>query len=179
MPRGDWVQTASGKAVYPLEPDPSSITIEDIGHSLSLQCRFMGHTRVFYSIASHCCWVSHLVDIRGPQAALWGLLHDASEAYLVDLPRPLKKLPEFVQYREIEANLMRVICEKFGLDPVEPESVRQADLIALATEARDLMAAPPKAWNPMPPPWPFAIVPVPPEEAERQFLQRFLELKGG
>ena len=73
-------------------PNPDDIRIEDIAHALSNQCRFAGHAREFYSVAEHSVHVSQLCL---PEHALWGLLHDASEAYLVDLPRPLKLLPEF------------------------------------------------------------------------------------
>ena len=171
--RGDWVQLVSGKPFWPLDPRPEEIEIEDIGHSLAIQARFMGHTRVHYAIASHCLFVSSLVP---PQDALWGLLHDASEAYLVDLPRPLKQLPEFSQYRAIEANLMRVVCEKFGLDPMQPESVTQADVVALMTEGRDLLVPPTIPWSVSAKPSERCIVPVPPEQAERDFMAAFRHL---
>jgi len=175
MPRGDWLQSFLGQAVYPLDPDVSTISIIDVAHALSNQCRFLGHSRIFYSVAQHSVFVSELVP---PQDALWGLLHDASEAYLGDVPRPLKKLPEFEQYRIIERLTTKLICEIFGLPPQQPESVTHADLVALATEARDLMAPPPQPWNPMPPPSERHIVPISPKQAEHAFLERFWQLRG-
>ncbi|MFG0247924.1 MAG: phosphohydrolase, partial [Phycisphaeraceae bacterium JB051] len=78
-----WIQTYTGKAFYPLREDPGIIDIRDIAHALSLQCRFNGHCSDFYSVAQHSVHVSEVV----PQAfALWGLLHDAAEAYMSDLP---------------------------------------------------------------------------------------------
>lgn len=171
--RGDWVQLASGRVFWPLDPRPDDVYIDDIAHSLSLQTRFCGHCRVHYPIASHCVLVSNIVP---PQDALWGLLHDASEAYLADIPRPLKQLPEFKVYREIEDNLMRVICQVYGLDPVIPESVIKADTIALATEARDLMAPPKKEWTLSEKPLPGTIVVVDSKTAKKQFLDRYTEL---
>jgi uncharacterized protein len=98
---GDWIQTYTGKQFWPLSPLPEDIVIEDIAHALSMQCRFGGHVRTFYSVAQHSVHVSLLVE---PQYALWGLLHDAAEAYLVDLPRPIKKFSEMgLLYQEIEA----------------------------------------------------------------------------
>ena len=84
-----WVQTVTGKAFYPLKPDPSLISIEDIAWALSMQCRFAGHVLHFYSVAEHCVYISNSVPMED---ALWGLLHDATEAYLTDVPRPLKPL---------------------------------------------------------------------------------------
>lgn len=174
MPRGDWIQSFLGNVVYPLDPDPSTISIIDIGHALSNQCRFLGHTESFYSVAQHCLFVSEEVP---PQDALWGLLHDASEAYLSDVPRPLKKLPEFEQYRTVERLLMKTICEVFGLPLEQPQSVTHADLVALATEVRDLMAPSQQPWDAMPPPSKRRIVPLTPKEAEKRFLDRFWKLR--
>ena len=85
---GDWIQTMSGVIFYPLDPRPEEIRIEDIAHALSHQCRFAGHCREFYSVAEHSVRVSRELP---QEFMLWGLLHDASEAYLVDLPRPIKR----------------------------------------------------------------------------------------
>ena len=89
---GPYIQTVSGRRVNPLDPSPDDIDVHDIAVALSNQCRFGGHTRRYYSVAQHACIVSDQMLERGADAqdALWGLLHDASEAYLVDLPHPLK-----------------------------------------------------------------------------------------
>ena len=97
-----FIGTFSGLRFWPLDPNPEKILIADIAHALAHQCRFGGHASKFYSVAEHSVHVSKLCL---PEHALWGLLHDASEAYLVDLPRPLKLLPEFAPYREAERRL--------------------------------------------------------------------------
>lgn len=139
---GDWVEVASGVQFYPLDPRPEDIHLSDIAHSLSLLCRFNGHCRAFYSVAEHSVRVARLVFSQPGctgEHVQWALLHDAAEAYLSDVPRPLKRAPELQAYRDAEAQLMRCICQRFGLRPDEPLRVRLADNILLATEARDLM----------------------------------------
>src|ERR1017187_4953916 len=118
------ITTFSGIRFWPLLPNPADIRIEDIAHALSNQCRFGGQAREFYSVAEHCVRVSQLCR---PEDALWGLLHDASEAYLSDVPAPMKELPEFEAYRAAERSLQRVIAVRFGLAPEQATSVSQAD----------------------------------------------------
>lgn len=171
---GDWLQTYSGVQFWPLDPRPEEIRIEDIAHALSNQCRFSGHVSAHYSVAEHCVRVSRIVPALD---ALWGLLHDAAEAYLVDLPRPLKRLPGFAAYRDAESEIMVAVCSKFGL-PMEPASVRLADAVLLATEARDLMGPRPAPWMAMPEPLVERIEPWGAAFAEAAFLARFIELRG-
>ncbi len=180
--RGAWIQTYLGFAFHPLDPQPEDIYIKDIAHALSNQCRFTGHVKRHYSVAEHCWRVSNLCD---PKDALWGLLHDASEAYCVDVPRPIKRMPGMEVYRKVEKNVMRVVAERFGLDPVEPASVQRADKIMLAVEARDLL-------GPLRPGWEAwdefiamagdyevkTVMVWTPPYAERMFLDRFHELGG-
>lgn len=167
----DWIQTRTGRQFFPLAPDPDEIEIEDIAHSLAFLCRFNGHCRDFYSVAEHCIRVSRLVS---PENALWGLLHDASEAYLCDLPRPVKyQLPT---YREHEDRLQRVIAAKYALGWPEPADVKRADDALLATEKRDLMGPEPASWELAAAPLPERIVPLPPARARAAFLARFAEL---
>jgi hypothetical protein len=99
---------------------------------LAHQCRFGGHASKLYSVAEHSVHVSQLCQA---EHALWGLLHDASEAYLIDLPRPLKLLPEFAAYREAERRLQRAVAVRFGLPPDQPASVTEADDTMLWIEA--------------------------------------------
>ena len=151
-----WIQTYSGRRFNPTKPNPSAIVIQDIAHALSMQCRFSGHCREFYSVAQHCVLVSHICN---SEDALWGVLHDASEAYLVDVPRPLKHSGKFQAYLEMEEVMQRAICERFGLSPVEPASVKRADKILLSTEARDLMTPLHPDWRQPAESIPFTITP--------------------
>lgn len=131
-----WIQTHSRKRFSLLNPDPESVDILDIAHSLSHQCRFLGHVEKFYSVAQHSVLVSLLCP---SELALWGLLHDAAEAYIGDMPMPLKCLPEMEEYRKVEAGVMLAVCTKFKLPLEEPGGVIEVDQRLLATEARDLL----------------------------------------
>jgi len=130
---GNWIQTHSGHAYYPQDPRISDIFINDIAHALSMQCRFVGQCNRFYSVAEHSVHVSRLVP---PEHQLAGLLHDATEAYLGDVSRPLKLV--MPQYREIEALNWFVIAAKFGLDFELPQCVKDADAIMVFVERRTL-----------------------------------------
>lgn len=105
-----WIQTYTGKQFYPLDPDHNNVCIEDIAHALSMNCRFNGHCKKFYSVAEHSVYVSYYV--RG-EYALNALLHDAAEAYISDLTRPVKH--QIKEYRDIETNLDSCISVAFGL----------------------------------------------------------------
>ena len=168
-----WIQTYTGRQFFPLEPRPDDIDIRDIAHSLSLQCRFNGHCRGFYSVAEHSVRVSRILDGR---ERLWGLLHDAAEAYISDLPRPLKATAP--GFRAAEDRLLEVIVARFGLAWPMPAHVAHADEVLLATEMRDLMAPPPAPWLLDARPLAETVVPVAPDAAERMFLARFAELGG-
>ena len=107
--KGDFIQTFTGRMFWPIDPQPDEVDIEDIAHALSNVCRFCGHTREFYSVAQHSVLVSEIV----PAAfALEGLLHDATEAYISDVARPVK--PYLTNYKEIEINLYRAIAKRFN-----------------------------------------------------------------
>lgn len=131
---GDWIETYTGAKFYPLDPRPGDININDIAHALSNICRFTGHVSEFYSVAQHSVMVSNLVS---SQYAKWGLMHDASEAYICDVARPLKLSEPMKPYRQIEKRIMMVVAEKFGLCPAEPSIVKEADNVAIRTEGRD------------------------------------------
>src|SRR5690606_29748913 len=96
--KGDWMQTFTGRRFWPLDPRPDEICIEDIAHALSMQCRYAGHCLSFYSVAEHSVLLSQHV---AEPFRRWALLHDASEAYLVDVPRPIKG--DLSNYRAVEA----------------------------------------------------------------------------
>lgn len=169
--KGDWMQTWSGKQFWPLDPHPDDIDIKDIAHSLAYSCRYNGHTLRYYSVAEHCTHVSHLVS---REQALAGLLHDAAEAYIADIPRPLK--PYLSNYAEIERRLEECIAEKFGLEYPWHSEVKEADNRILADEQKRVMAPPPADWRlPLPPSGIF-IPCFEPKWAERFFLERFWSL---
>lgn len=176
MSDSTWIQTFSGRKFHPLSPDPEQIVIEDIAHALSNLCRFAGHVRKFYSVAQHSVLVSlHCY----PDNALAGLLHDASEAYLLDMPRPLKQHGDFGWYRAYEDNLMLKIEEKYGFSALLKD-IHDADMRVFAAECRDLM-------SPLHPEFevgPFEpiearIKPLSPKVAKQMFLERFTQLTEG
>lgn len=161
--RGRWQQTYMGGRFWPLTPHVRDVNVRDIAHALSLQCRFGGHCARHYSVAEHSLYVAERVallatptarfdgDLDDVQAfvqlVLAGLLHDASEAYVVDVPRPLKSA--LAGYAEIERGVMRAITEAVGLsaDAFDHALVKRADEELLVTEARDLMREPPEPWE--------------------------------
>jgi len=117
--RPNHIRTYTGRYVNLLDPDPSTINIIDIAHALSNQCRFAGHIPSFYSVAEHSIAVSNLVD---DTHALAALMHDAAEAYLLDIPRPLKAL--LPQYETIETKFLSVIAAVFGFQyPFNPQII--------------------------------------------------------
>lgn len=141
--RIEWIQTFSGRQFWPMEPRVEDIDIGDIAHSLSNQCRFNGHCKTFYSVAQHSVLVSRHCD---PADQLWGLLHDAAEAYLVDLPRPVKHTAALTPFRDYEKRIQAAICARFGLPIEQPESVSRIDKSLLRNEQRDLMSPAPAEW---------------------------------
>ena len=169
-----WIQTYGGRKFHPLDPRPGDVRITDVAHALSNLCRFTGHSRYFYSVAEHSVRASWHVPAED---AMWALLHDASEAYVNDLARPVKRSPGLAFYREAERRLQGVICVAFGLPLEEPMSVRIADLRMLMTERRDLMATPPEPWAETDEPYPERIGrPWQPHAARAEFRARFDEL---
>lgn len=142
---GGSILTFSGVTFWPLDPRPEEVVLIDIAHALSHLCRFTGHVRTFYSVAEHCCRVHDLLlhsHVAGHAA--WGLMHDATEAYLGDVARPTKRAEQGfgAAYRVVEQRLAVVIAERFDLRPrLEPPAVKGADDRLLATEQRDLMPA--------------------------------------
>jgi len=176
MRKGDWLQTYQGGQMYPLDPCASEIDILDIAHALGNLCRFNGHVKKFYSVAEHSCHVSDLLPEKSLKLA--GLLHDASEAYLCDMPRPIQRSNGFAQeYLKAEESLMRCIADKFGITWPLPSAIHHADNQLLATEALQLM-------SPLHPEWRDRFDPVDgltlpcwtPEKATNQFVRRYFEL---
>lgn len=174
-----WVQTYLGIPFDVIEPVPGAIYLIDIAHALSNQCRYGGHTLAFYSVAQHSVHVhDFLADTYGEQSieARWGLLHDAAEAYLVDLPTPVKAtMPE---YKRIESVVEEAIGVRFGI-PLETRNavcsaVKTADMALLAAERRDLMAPCEREWVALRGirPWAKIIRPMDPMTSYGEFCAR-------
>jgi uncharacterized protein len=168
--RGDWCQTVSGVQFWPLDPRVEDICLGDIATGLSNMCRFGGQIDRLYSVAQH----SVLVAMSLPHhLRRQGLLHDATEAYLVDVPRPIKR--HLVNYVAIECRLAACIGDRFCVELCELDPLTKlADERALATEKRDLLVPPPAPWGepqgePVEP-WRAKITPWTPEQARKQFM---------
>lgn len=170
---GDWFLTFTGRKFYPMDPQPADICIRDIAHHLSLLCRFNGAVREFYSVAQHSCLVAcHLpLPLR-----LIGLMHDATEAYVGDMVRPLKR--SMPHYRTAEEFVWVAIQSKFGFGVTDNVMalVKRADNMALMTERRDLLIQSSHPWSNPEKPWPEIIQPWSPALAEQRFLRLFDEL---
>lgn len=174
-PEEPWIQTYTGRRFNPINPVPEAIVIEDIAHALSMQCRFSGHINQFYSVSQHSVLVSYVCD---SSEALHALLHDASEAYLVDLPRPIKKSGSLDNYLQFEERMERAIAKRFNIPDKMTPSVRMADDLLLSTEARDLLTPKRDDWQLLTEPLPFKIVPWSQPEAKRIFIRRYCQLTG-
>jgi hypothetical protein len=171
-----YIQTLSGNHIDFRNINPDQITIEDIATALSNCCRFAGHLPEFYSVAQHSVLTSLLVS---PEFALEALLHDAQEAYVCDIPSPLKML--LPDYRQIENYVESVIRSKFGLPETMSEPVKYADLIMLATERQELDIHDGSEWPVLagiPVTDLFTINPLRPGQAYGLFMKRFADLTG-
>jgi uncharacterized protein len=179
-----WMQTRDGHAIDLLEPDLSEVTIEELAHALSRINRFCGHTRTIsgYSVACHSVAVSmHLP----PAYALWGLMHDAHEAFLGDITSPVKMALRALgggeAFDKLESKLVVAVRRRWELHGPMPREVKVADLEALATERRDLLGEEARPWNlrvdgdPVRP-WAEVMTPMSTQDGKRAFLRRYEEL---
>ncbi len=152
---GDWLETFTGIKFHVMQPSAEEVCIEDIAHALSMIPRFGGQARRFYSVAAHSLHVLSMAlrhsvaDVkteRGSRIARYCLLHDAAEAYLGDMVRPLKlSMPD---YRAAEERVFDCILARFGLSRGdEPHFLKTIDNMALATEARDLVLSGGTEWR--------------------------------
>lgn len=174
-----WIQTFTNRKFHILRPTEDEVDILDIAHALSNLCRFTGHVVDFYSVAEHCYFASKIV---APEFAMEALLHDASEAYISDLNRPLKHYTEAGRYYlEVEKNIEEVIARKFRIPhPMSPK-VKDVDNMMLYAEKAQIM--PPMEWDTR---WSetqeAATVQLrcyAPREIERIFLERFTAIRCG
>ncbi len=137
------IATFSGKFIEPLSPKWDDLEIEDIAHGLSNICRYGGQSSEFYSVCQHSVYVSY--NCR-PENALNGLLHDGSEAYLGDVPRPIKHTSQYSFYREVENFLQTMIFQKFGGEDsdgvYETPDIKNADNHLLLIEQKFLFGKP-------------------------------------
>ncbi len=171
--RGAWMQTTTGKRFYPLDPRPEEVDIKDISHALSNLTRFNGHTKRFYSVAQHSCLVH---DYMPEDLKALGLLHDATEAYIGDMIRPIKYYNEFFQ--EIEDRVWVAIRKKFKITRSKKAEaiLKHWDNKICAAEKRDLHPQS-EFWFGMPNADEVRkINPWPPSYAKGQFMWRFNEL---
>lgn len=167
---GIWITTYSGKSVDPFAMTIGDVDIVDIAHALSMQSRFSGHCSRFYSVAEHSVLVSTLVP---RECALDALLHDAAEAYIGDVPGPVKsRLREFI---DLETAVFAAVAARFGIPCELLEPVKLADREALQIEMAALM--PPR--DRQSPSQHQSSLGSSPDEARQRFLQRFEELWGG
>lgn len=174
--RGPTILTSTGSYFSFERPEESVYGIQEIAHALSNICRFTGHCREFYSVAQHSVFVSRIVP---PEDALAGLLHDAAEAFVGDMAKPLKVL--LPQYKEIEDRVEAAVFKRFGLPAKLPASIKPADLRMLATEQRDLMrVGEGHVWTMLKgiDPLEERISAWSSAQAYRVFLQRYQELTG-
>lgn len=180
------IETYTGRMFQPLSPTANSISVIDIAHALSMNCRYNGHCKSFYSVAEHCVLMSRsnfiddidVVDENTKQTyRKWALLHDATETYLPDMPRPIKSLVN--GFDESEEQLHQAIAEKFGLPYPIPSVVHKMDNMILKDEASELMHS--GGDNKF---WVFTeegelgveIQNWQPHKAEKEFIDRFDEL---
>lgn len=171
-----WMQTFSGRQLDLVDPQPDMIDLIDIASGLANECRYAGQCRFFYSVAQHSVLASQIV---APEHAFEALLHDATEAYIKDIPRPVKLL--LPDYRALEHKLDAVIRTRFGLPTQKSQAVADADLILLATERRDLMSRCSVEWASIQGITPLGkqIHAVHSGHAKSLFMQRALEILQG
>lgn len=165
------IHTYGGGAIDLIHPSPEDVSIEAIAHALSMQCRWTGHVKRFYSVAEHSYHVSKIVP------RLEALLHDAAEAYLGDMASPLKRTEEVGRaYSLAETRMELQIVWKFRLSWPWSKAIKEADTAMLLREAQELL---PHLGEKMPDP-PEGTPPVwcwTPQHAEEKFLERYYSLE--
>lgn len=136
IPNQTSVATYTGRYVDFVNPTPDMIDLEDIAQGLSNITRFAGQLGKFYSVAQHSCLVASAVaGVLGSEPeipkdelremVLKAILHDATEAYMSDIPRPFKRM--FPEISVVEGRLLDTIFERFGLSPGLPDIIHDID----------------------------------------------------
>jgi len=171
----DALETFTGGRFHPFDPDPSDVHIADIAGGLAHTCRFGGHCRSFYSVAQHSLFVASELEDQGPRLELYGLLHDAAEAYLGDLPRPVKR--EFDAFEAAEARILDTVWSALDVESpseAEWETVMAADDRLLAYEADALLEN--AAWAADPPDLSYALGSTDIQSVRRRYRRRAKQL---
>jgi hypothetical protein len=171
------LETYSGGYLDYDQPTADQIDVVDIARALSQMCRFNGHTERFYSVAEHALLCESLVPGLGT------LHHDSHEAYLGDIPTPLKQ--HLIGWKGLTKRIDQAVADAFGfpVSTMTEADVKWADRMALRIEAYELKASgglgeywgntEPPTWSP---PWPLGLTP---DTAEAQFLARHRQLLEG
>lgn len=155
------ITTRSGNKIDLTCPNPDLLTIEDVAHALSNICRFNGHTKDFYSVAQHSILVSRMVPKEYKMCAL---MHDASEAYLGDVTRPLRQL--ITGYDVLENRIMELLAERFCFQWPIPREVKEADDMILRLEYQTLILGK----------WPSPLEPT--YNPKTKFIEKYYEYRG-
>jgi uncharacterized protein len=180
-----WIQTATGKRFDLLEPKPEQVHPEDIISALPFIPCFTGQQQAnkfqyAYSVAQHCHLVSNLVE---DDLALDALLHDAWKIYVSDLTKPLNQLLNQISGNEwgaVRGRIQATVAERFNLQYPLPDAIEQGDMMARATELRDIMAPAPEPWSlKLPKPFNYEITPYAPSVVRDLFQTRWLGLTFG
>jgi uncharacterized protein len=173
--KGPTITLRSGAVFDFLDPSASQFTIDDIAHGLANICRYAGQCSDFYSVAEHCLLVSRVVE---PRIALEALLHDAAEAFLGDVTRPLKQL--LPEYKCIEERVQQAIFDRFEANLAATTSIKSADIAVLAAEQAQIMPLGTDAWaaEANVTPAPVVVMFLSPSEAKKAFLDAFSAFKG-
>ena len=178
MRKGASIILSSGKSLYFDKPDPKVMDPDMIGLALAKLCRWTGQCLEFFSVAQHCVLVSKLVP---EEHAMAGLMHDASEAFIGDINRPLKFAMENSApgvLRGIEDALHEALAKRYGFQFPHDPCVKVADNLSLATEKRDILPYDSTPWVGMPEPLEAPLRPVGPKGAYTMWMNRFEELRG-
>jgi hypothetical protein len=157
-----WMQTKSGRAFPLVDPEPSDVHWPDVCYGLAHNNRYAGHAGA-YSVAQHSILVANALP---KEYRLYGLLHDAHEAFIGDITRPVNKAIIHLANRmcgdhvaadvedvltDLKYGIDKAIFAKAGLNPIPSQEIREmvhvADVRTLAAEVRDLLAPAPAPWN--------------------------------
>lgn len=168
-----WIKTSSGLKFHIFRPSSRELSISDISHSLSLLCRFNGHTPFLYSVGAHSIIGSYICQ---PQFAKDFLMHDSTEGFIGDMTTPLKR--EMKMFKLVEDNIYCAIARKFGLSNPPPKEVKEMDKIMFMMEWVYLMGEkkPLDFTLPMSKKKFMSIATLPPDKIEKLFIKRYREL---